>query len=56
MTDAQEIDLPLQLLQILDKDGDFYSLKLAADLGVPHLTLIGAIKSLLAHEGVSDYI
>lgn len=51
-----EVDLPQQLLNILDKEGGFDSIKLAAKLNLAHQKVIGAVKSLLTHEGVSSCI
>lgn len=47
-----EMELPQQLLLLLESDGDFNSLKVAQNLSVPHQQLIGAIKSLLTNDGV----
>lgn len=52
MVETQEIDLPLKLLQILDKKDSFETLSLSSELSIPHQKLIGAVHSLLTKEGV----
>lgn len=55
MTETQDNDLPLQLLQILDKELNFDSIELASELNITHQKLIGAVHSLLTTEGVSYF-
>ncbi|VDM40667.1 unnamed protein product [Toxocara canis] len=47
-----DMDLPQLLLNRLDTDGPFDTLQLAAQLGVDHQKVIGAVKSLLNNEGL----
>lgn len=49
---TEEADLPLTMLQELDKEKVLDTLKLAAEWNIPHQKVIGAVHSLLAHDGV----
>jgi len=51
-TDTQSVDLPVKLLQILDQGGEFNSSELSSKLNIDHQLIVGAINSILAHEGV----
>lgn len=48
-----EANIPERLLSILAERSQFDTSSLAAELNLDHNKLIGAVKSLLSHEGVS---
>ena len=48
-----EMDLPQLLLNRLNENEHFDSIALAEHLKLPHQKVIGAIKSIQNHEGVS---
>lgn len=54
-SDTATSDLPCLLLTVLDKRSTFDSNALAAELGIDHQKLIGAVKSLQTTEGVSYF-
>uniref|UniRef100_A0A915AB76 Phenylalanine--tRNA ligase alpha subunit n=1 Tax=Parascaris univalens TaxID=6257 RepID=A0A915AB76_PARUN len=49
---AGDVDMPQILLNRLDSNGPFDTLELSEQLGVDHQKVIGAVKSLLNHEGL----
>lgn len=50
--EAGDVDMPQILLNRLDSNGPFDTLEISEQLGVDHQKVIGAVKSLLNHEGV----
>jgi DNA-binding MarR family transcriptional regulator len=47
---------PQKILTIIDGRGTFQSNELAEELGIDHQKLVGAIKSLQAQDGVSQFL
>lgn len=50
--EAGDVDMPQILLNRLDSNGPFDTLEISEQLGVDHQKVIGAVKSLLNHEGL----
>lgn len=50
--EAADVDLPQFLLHYLEENGEFETLELSNKLHLDHQKIIGAVKSLLANEGL----